>query len=92
VSPDHQTVGWIALFENCCTSYPIPVKLVIWANGRLLPLSPYEPIWFWSFQDDGTRVAAREEMLHGESHTRTRQTRKVPRACGLDRFVVRASN
>jgi len=69
VSPDHQSVGWIALFDFCCTSYPIPLKLVIFSNGRLIPFSGTEPIWFWSFQDGGRRVAAREEMLHGDPHT-----------------------
>ena len=53
----------------CCTSYPIPSKLVVLTNGRLLPLSGAEPIWFWSFQDGGKRVAAREAMLHGDAHT-----------------------
>jgi hypothetical protein len=33
ISPDHRTAGWLALFPNCCTSYPIPLKLVL-LSGR----------------------------------------------------------
>jgi len=49
VSPDHQSVGWLALFENCCTSYPLPLKLVILHNGQFHSLEGYSAIWFWSF-------------------------------------------
>jgi hypothetical protein len=66
ISPDHQSVGWLAEFENCCTSYPLPLKLVILHNSRLHVLAGNAAIWFWSFQDGGKRVAAREELPHGE--------------------------
>jgi hypothetical protein len=66
VSPDRQSVGWLALFENCCTSYPLPLKLVILHNGRLHVLEGSSAIWFWSFQDGGKLVAAREELPHGD--------------------------
>ena len=65
VSPDHQSVGWLALFENCCTSYPLPLTLVILHNGRTHSFEGIAPIWFWSFQNGGTRVATREEAPHG---------------------------
>jgi hypothetical protein len=65
VSSDHESVGWLALFENCCTSYPLPLKLVILHGGRLKSYEGNAAIWFWSFQNGGTRVAAREEMPHG---------------------------
>ncbi|MEO7108026.1 MAG: hypothetical protein ABIZ09_16750, partial [Rhodoferax sp.] len=29
VSPNGAYVGWLALFPNCCTSYPIPLTLVV---------------------------------------------------------------
>jgi hypothetical protein len=66
VSPDHQSVGWLALFTNCCTSYPLPLNLVILHDGRLHVLEGSTSIWFWSFQDGGRRVAAREELPHGD--------------------------
>jgi hypothetical protein len=31
VSPDKHQVGWLALYPNCCTSYPIPMTLVIYS-------------------------------------------------------------
>jgi hypothetical protein len=66
VAPDHQSVGWLALFENGGTSYPLPLRLVIFYNGRLRALEgkAYDSIWFWRFQNGGKRVAAREELPH----------------------------
>src|ERR671921_399500 len=29
VSADRRMVGWVALHRNCCTSYPIPLELVL---------------------------------------------------------------
>ena len=66
VSSDRESVGWLALFENCCTSYPLPLKLVILHDGQLHLLEGRSAIWFWSFQDGGKRVAAREELPHGD--------------------------
>lgn len=34
IAPDRCAVGWLALYPNCCTSYPIPLKLVIYSNGK----------------------------------------------------------
>ena len=67
VSPDRQSVGWLALFNWCCTSYPIPLRVVLLRNGRLstLQASQGEPIWFWSFQDGGKRLAFRQAAPHG---------------------------
>jgi hypothetical protein len=36
ISPDGRYVGWLALFPNCCTSYPIPGKLVVLGKDRKL--------------------------------------------------------
>jgi len=63
VSPDRQSVGWLALFENC-TSYPLPLKLVILHNGRISTLQGEASIWFWSFQNAGKRAATCEELPH----------------------------
>src|SRR5687767_3533863 len=35
ISPVGRSVGWLALHPNCCTSYPIPLGLVIYASGRV---------------------------------------------------------
>jgi hypothetical protein len=36
VALDHETVGWLVLVPNCCTSYPVPVVLVIYRSGRIV--------------------------------------------------------
>jgi hypothetical protein len=67
IAPDHESVGWLALYPFCCTSYPLPLKLMVLSNGQLRALkgeSGY-PIWHWGFQDGGKRVAFSEETPHG---------------------------
>jgi len=65
VSPDRQSVVWLAVFDNA--GRPIPLKLVILTNGRLSSLrgSDHYPIWFWNFQDNGRRVAFQENAPYG---------------------------
>jgi hypothetical protein len=56
ISPDHLAVGWLALFPNCCTSYPIPLKLVVYTRGRVYTfVGAGLPVWRWGF--DSTSVA-----------------------------------
>ncbi len=66
ISPDGRAVGWLALFPNCCTSYPIPLKLVILVNGEQRSfVGNGLPIWKWCFWDDGKQVAWEQETVHG---------------------------
>jgi len=66
ISRDGRSVGWLALYPNCCTSYPIPLKLVIYSSGRRHVFEPNGlPIWLWQFSPDGTRVAFEQEPVHG---------------------------
>ncbi|MDP9324766.1 MAG: hypothetical protein M3P13_14105 [Acidobacteriota bacterium] len=66
VSPDGRAVGWLALYPNCCTSYPIPLKMVIYMNGRHRELTGDGlPVWRWMFRDGGKRVAFEQETVHG---------------------------
>jgi hypothetical protein len=71
VSPNLRSVGWLALYPFCCTSYPLPLKLFVQNGGRLLTInsSSGSPIWFWMFQNKGTRIAVREETPHGSKGT-----------------------
>jgi len=32
IAPDRRTVRWLALYSNCCTSYPIPLQLVLYTQ------------------------------------------------------------
>src|SRR5437868_13894411 len=34
ISADHRSIGWLALYPNCCTSYPIPLALVVLTEGK----------------------------------------------------------
>jgi len=66
ISEDGRVVGWLAEFSNCCTSYPIPLKLMIYSNGRVHALTGSGlPIWHWAFQAGGKRVALEQETVHG---------------------------
>jgi hypothetical protein len=66
ISPDGRAVGWLALYPNCCTSYPIPLKLVIYASGKLRTFTGSGlPVWRWCFQAGGKQVAFEQETVHG---------------------------
>jgi hypothetical protein len=66
ISPDMKAVGWLALFPDCCTSYPIAMKLVVLSSdqqhtfvGTGLPISR------WCFWGEGRQVAFEQETVHG---------------------------
>lgn len=66
LSADHRTAGWLALYPNCCTTYPIPLKLfVLRAGGRPLVVANELPIWQWAFSRDGQHVVVRQAPVHG---------------------------
>jgi hypothetical protein len=66
ISQDGRAVGWVALYPNCCTSYPIPMKLMVLSNGRVRTFTGGGlPVWQWSFQNGGKRVAFEQETVHG---------------------------
>lgn len=66
ISDDATTVGWLALYPNCCTSYPIPLALVIYRDGRILrTFSNDMAIWSWHFEANGRQVAFEQETVHG---------------------------
>ena len=66
ISDDSTTVGWLALYPNCCTSYPIPLALVIYRDGKVLrTFGERFPVWRWRFEVEGTQVAFAQETVHG---------------------------
>jgi hypothetical protein len=66
ISPDGRAVGWLALFPNCCSSNPIPLKLVILMNGERCTFGGNgRPIWKWCFWEEGKKVALEQETEHG---------------------------
>ena len=60
------SVGWLALYPNCCTSYPIPLKLKVYSSGHLRTFEVNGlPIWRWQFTARNTQVAFEQEPVHG---------------------------
>jgi hypothetical protein len=68
LSGDRRTVGWVALYANCCTSYPIPLELVLLGpDGHRTVFSNGSPIWQWSFSANGRNVVIRQAPVHGDA-------------------------
>lgn len=66
IAEDRASVGWVVLQTNCCTSYPIPSRLVILSAGRQRTFEGNGlPVWQWQFFNGGTRFAFRQETVHG---------------------------
>lgn len=66
IADDRASVGWVVLQTNCCTSYPIPSRLVILSASRQRTFEGNGlPIWHWRFFDNGARFAFRQETVHG---------------------------
>jgi hypothetical protein len=64
ISDDRRAVGAQAMFENCCTSYDIPLQLVIYSNGRTHRFEGGLAIFDWHFVDGGRRVAFSQQTVH----------------------------
>jgi hypothetical protein len=95
LSNDRRAVGSRAFYRNCCTSYEIPLALVVYADGRTHRFTGRDlPIFLWHFADDGAMVAFGQEPVHfGCSvHYELREIRSerlidsadVPEPCGQD--------
>jgi hypothetical protein len=66
ISQDGGTVGWVALYPNCCTSYPIPLELVVYSGGEPRTFTGSGlPVWQWHFTAGGKQVAFEQETVHG---------------------------
>jgi hypothetical protein len=66
ISPDGHAVGWLAMFPNCCASYPVALKLVVLLNGeQRIYTGTGLPISEWCFWSQGKQVAFKQETEHG---------------------------
>lgn len=66
ISEDGRSVGWLSLYLNCCTSYPIPLNLIVYTNGALRRFKGSGlPVWQWHFTARGKQVAFQQETVHG---------------------------
>jgi hypothetical protein len=82
LSADRLSIGWLATYQHCCTSYPIPLRLNVYSNQKEYSFTGLElPIWQWNFSTDGKLVAFHQEAVHGgtNSHFELREikTNKV---------------
>jgi hypothetical protein len=66
VAEDQQTAGWLIDYENCCTSYPIPLTLVICRFGRIVQrIQPGLMIFDWRFVEGARKIALSSGTVHG---------------------------
>ena len=67
VSPDRSHVGWLALEANCCTSYAVPMTLVVMDEQHRVQtfIGNGLPIFDWCFLPDSRSVAYMQTVLHG---------------------------
>ena len=64
LSDDHRAVGAQAMFANCCTSYDIPLQLVIYSSGKTHRFEDGLAIFDWHFADGGRRVVFSQQTVH----------------------------
>jgi hypothetical protein len=64
LSDDRRAVGAQAMFGNCCTSYEIPLQLVIYSSGKTHRFEGGLAIFDWHFADGGRRVAFSQQTVH----------------------------
>lgn len=65
VANDGRTVGWTVLMDNCCTSYPIPLSVIVMKNGKSKVFNHVQMVWKWRFVDDGKHLAVLWGPVHG---------------------------
>jgi hypothetical protein len=71
IAADGRVVGWLALFDNPTTSYPIPLTLVLYSDGRSWSISGEGlAVWKWSFSANGRQVVLRVGPVHGDAGAR----------------------
>ncbi|MFZ0663488.1 MAG: carboxypeptidase-like regulatory domain-containing protein [Acidobacteriaceae bacterium] len=67
ISEDRRVLGWLAQYDECCQSYPLSMKLVVFRPGK--PLREFEGdgrgIFGWHLLDGGRRVAFYQSFAHG---------------------------
>jgi len=65
ISSERTAVGAQAMFANCCTSYDIPLQLIVYAAGKVHRFKGIRlPIFQWGFAENGTRIAYGQETVH----------------------------
>jgi len=67
IAEDRRTVGWLAEYPNADNSYPLPLILVIYRDGRVIQqIEPGQCIWDWQFLERGAEVVFWTGPTHGD--------------------------
>jgi hypothetical protein len=92
ISENRRAVGAQAMFGNCCTSYDIPLQLVIHSAGKTHRFEGGLAIFDWHFADGGRRVVFSQQTVHFTcsvhwelrdiASERLLATADIPEACG----------
>lgn len=67
VSSDQRAVGWLALFPNTGTTYPIPLSLVVLSPSGSHEIKTGQMIDAWAFVDSSASVAFEAGPVHGDA-------------------------
>jgi hypothetical protein len=66
IAPGGSYAGWLALSPFCCTSYPIPLALIVLdTQGQIRAFQGPQATFGWCFERGGTAVAYKRAFLHG---------------------------
>lgn len=67
ISGDRLSVGWVAEYNACCQSYPMPLVLVVVRNGHVVQrIQPGRPVFDWRFEQGDRLVALFSDTPHGD--------------------------
>jgi hypothetical protein len=88
ISPDKTAVGALATYLNCCTSYDVPLQLVVYSRGRVHRFpGDGMAIFRWHFAGSGSRVAYGYTTVHFSCGT-TYELRDVETERLIDKAFV----
>ena len=65
LADDEKTLGWALNVENCCTSYPIPLTVVVFRTGKVLHSFEERMVWKWMFLQGSKQLAIVWGTTHG---------------------------
>ena len=66
LAQDRQTLGWTINVQNCCTSYSIPLSVVVFQHKQVLhTFDQGQMVWSWMFLEGGKQVAVVFGPTHG---------------------------
>ena len=70
ISKDGVAVGWLADYENCCTSYPLSLGLILYRPGKsnCVFAGDGRAIFDWRFLASGKQVVFYQDFPHGTSY------------------------